>query len=660
MRICLPYLLALLLGAAPLPLSAQPTTSQTGTLLPDRPLPYPVQLSPQFERAIERGTRTTTGVPGPNYWTNTADYTLSARLDPDSAMLYGSGTIRYHNNAPDSLSQLVVHLRQNLHKEDAVRNRYVPLTGGVTVSTVTVAGDTLQERSVLDLRTGASGYTLLGTRMLIVPAAAVPSGGTATLSMDWQFAVPETGAPRMGQDGEVFYLGYWYPQMAVYDDVNGWTAELYQGNGEFYMGHGTYDVSITVPEGWLVAATGTLQNPEAVLSAQTRERLAVAAQSDTIVTIVDAGERAAGRSTASSDDGTLTWQFRAETVRDVAFGTSAAYVWDATSAQTGDAEDGTAMIHAFYRPDVTPWERSAEYAQFSIEHLSEMLMPYPYPHMTAMEGIIGGGMEYPMMTLIGSNYRPRGLFSVTYHEISHMWFPMIVSQNEKHYTWMDEGTTSFNTAEGESDFYDEDAWDSSNQSYFRLAGTGFEVPSMRHADDYPFGTPARGIASYSKPAVILHALRGILGEERFFEAYREYARRWAYKHPQPYDLFNTFEDIVGQDLDWFWTPTLYETWTLDHAVARVDASDGAPRVTIRDEGLTPMPVPLEVTYADGTTTTRMIPVDVWLKGARETTVNLEPGSVTRVVIDPNWYLPDIDRRDNRWMAPDTDSSDGGS
>ena len=651
MRTCLPYLLALLLGAASLPLSAQPTTSQTGTLLPDRPLPYPVQLSPQFERAIERGTRTTTGVPGPNYWTNTADYTLSARLDPDSAMLYGSGTIRYHNNAPDSLSQLVVHLRQNLHKEDAVRNRYVPLTGGVTVSNVTVAGDTLQERSVLDLRTGASGYALLGTRMLIVPAAAVPSGGTATLSMDWQFAVPETGAPRMGQDGEVFYLGYWYPQMAVYDDVNGWTAELYQGDGEFYMGFGSYDVSITVPEGWLVASTGTLQNPGEVLSVTTRERLARAARSDTVVAVVRAEERRTGSATATSDDGQLTWRFRAENVRDVAFGTSDAYVWDATSAQTGDAEDGTAMVHALYRPEYTPWHRSAEYSQFAIEHLSDMLgMPYPYPHMTAVEGIIGGGMEYPMMTLIGNNYRPRGLFSVTYHEISHMWFPMIVGQNEKRYTWMDEGTTSFNTAEGASAFYDENAWNSSNQSYYRLAGTGLEIPSMRHADNYPVGTSARGIASYSKPALVLHALRGVVGGQRFFEAYRTYAERWAYKHPQPYDLFNTFEDVLGEELDWFWTPMLYETWTLDHAIGSVDSTDAGTRITIVDEGHTPMPVRLHITYADGTTTERTIPVDVWLSGAREASVTVELGTVSRVVIDPEWYFPDVDRTDNRWTA----------
>jgi len=652
----LPLFLSILLLAGPA--LAQPTSSQPGALLPSRPTPYPVEPSPSFKEAIANGTRTMDGMPGAAYWTNTADYTLDARLEPDSAMLYGTGTIRYQNNAPDSLGQLVLHLRQNLHKKDAIRNRYVPITGGMTVSNIVVAGDTLREQSPLDLRTGAPGYAILGTRLLLVPEAAVPAGGSVELSMDWQFKVPETGAPRMGQDGEVFYLGYWYPQMAVYDDVNGWTAELYQGDGEFYMGYGSYDVSITVPDGWLVRATGTLQNPDEVLTATTRERLTQAAASDTVVTIVGADERGAGSATATSETGTLTWRFRAENVRDVAFGTSDDYVWDATTAQTGDGDDGTTMIHALYRPEHAPWARSAEYSQFAIEHLSEMLrMPYPYPHMSAVEGIIGGGMEYPMMTLIGSNYRPRGLFSVTYHEISHMWFPMIVGQNEKQYTWMDEGTTSFNTAEGASDFYNEDAWESSNQSYYRLAGTGLEIPSMRHADNYPVGTPARGIASYSKPALVLHALRGVVGNERFFEAYRTYAERWAYKHPQPHDLFNTFEDVLGEDLDWFWTPMLYETWTLDHAIGSVESTGDGTRITVVDEGRTPMPVRLQITHADGTTSERTIPVNVWLKGAREASIMVEPGTVARVVIDPEWYFPDVDRTDNRWTAesPSPDS-----
>ncbi|HSR55624.1 MAG TPA: M1 family aminopeptidase, partial [Alphaproteobacteria bacterium] len=192
-----------------------------------------------------------------------------------------------------------------------------------------------------------------------------------------------------------------------------------------------------------------------------------------------------------------------------------------------------------------------------VQFFSQEYGRYPYPQMTVAQGG-DGGMEYPMITLIGGTRNDRSLFGVTYHEISHMWFPMVVGQNEKQYTWMDEGLTSFNTNEGAADFWEYDAWNPAQQGYYYIAGRGIEVEPMRHADDYPDASPARGIAGYSKPAVALHALRGLLGEDRFRPIYKEYARRWAYKHPQPYDFFNTFEDAVGEDLDWFWTSMFYD------------------------------------------------------------------------------------------------------
>ena len=614
-----------------------------------RPIPYPVMPTPAFEKALENGTRTTTGVPGAAYWTNTADYTIAVSLSPETKMLSGTETIRYYNNAPDALPFVMIHLRQNLHKEDAMRNRFVPITGGITLSEVRADGQVLEENTT---RRASTGYRIRGTVMQVFLPEPVPSGGSAELTLAWSFEVPSLGAPRMGQDGEVFYLAYWYPQLAVYDDVNGWKADQYMGNGEFYMGYGSYDVQITVPAGWLIGATGTLQNPEAVLSDQTRARLAEAAQTRETVSIVGADERKAGVSTTPSDTGSLTWHFKADDVRDFAFGTSDRYVWDATSANVGDhdgdGQDDTALIHAFYRPEKTTWKRSAEFAQFSIEHLSQTVMPYPYPHMTTVEGIIGGGMEYPMMTLIGGGRNDRSLFGVTYHEISHMWFPMIVGQDEKQYTWMDEGLTSFNTNEGATAFWQQNAWDPNRQSYYRIAGSGLEVEPMRHADDYPDGTPARGIAGYSKPAVSMHALRGLIGEDRFRSIYKEYARRWAFKHPQPYDLFNTFEDQLGEDLDWFWRTMFYETWTLDQAIASVEQRSEQMVVTIEDRGLSPIPARVRVTYEDGHTAEQVVPVEVWLSGERQATLSFAPGTVTRVEIDPEQFFPDVDRQNNVW------------
>jgi len=363
--------------------------------------------------------------------------------------------------------------------------------------------------------------------------------------------------------------------------------------------------------------------------------------------VVDSSERGVGTATAAPPEGdsTLTWTFAAEQVRDVAFGASRHFVWDAAAAETGD---GVSMSHAFYRPEKRLWRRSAEYGRFSLEHLSEMVMPYPYPQMTMIEGPIGGGMEYPMITLIGSPSSAEALFGVTYHEISHMWFPMVVGTNEKAYAWLDEGTTTFNETEGRDDFYpDKDAWARSEHYYYRFA-TSVQTPSMCHADRYPVDGPARYVASYDKPGVMLHALRGVLGEETFFAAYQEFARRWAYKHPTPYDFFNTFEDVAGRELDWFWRGAFYESWTLDHAVQSVDQTDDGVVVTVADEGLLPMPVLLEATYADGRTVTKRVGVDAWLDGARTVTVSLDEGTVSRVVLDPDQVLPDLYRDNNTW------------
>ena len=476
----------------------------------------------------------------------------------------------------------------------------------------------------------------------------------------------------------MFYLGYWYPQMAVYDDVYGWHTDPYLGMGEHYTDVGDYRLRLDMPADMLVYATGRHANPEAVFTDRTRARLAEAMSSDEVVNVVAAGER--GTALRSGTDGRLVWEFESDDVRDVAVSASAAYVWDATHADVDQNDDGTpeaVLINAFYRPAGespydAPWQRSAEFSRFSIEHLSEMLWPYPWPHMTAVEGIISGGMEYPMMTLIGGDRTDERLFSVTHHEIGHMWFPMMVGSNEKAFTWMDEGLTSFNTNEGLAAFFDGSApdrpklepWDRRRQSHYLLAGTGYAVPPMRHNDRYPIGGGtsqvdpvggrARGVASYSTPAVALHALRGLYGEEAFFGAYREYGRRWRNAHPYPYDLFNTFEDQLGQDLDWFWTPTFFQTWTVDHAVGDVALADEGVTVTVQDRGLAPMPAVVRATYSDGRTLDQRVEVRTWLAGETQARVRFPAGQVTRVEIDPDGYVFDADRSNNAWTAEDSE------
>jgi aminopeptidase N len=409
--------------------------------------------------------------------------------------------------------------------------------------------------------------------------------------------------------------------------------------------------------------TGELGNPEEVLTAQTRERMAAAALSDTMVQIVTRPDREEGAVTTTPSSGRLTYRFRADNVRDFVWTTSDRQLWTGTSAlvpdRDGDGQVDRVAIHSFWREDRAPlWEDQALYGKHSIEfHSRFTAFTYPWPHMTSVEGdeIIGGGMEYPMFTLIGA-YRGRdvqGLYGVTAHELGHMWVPMIVGADEKRHAWIDEGCTTFleNQAKPDywPDFYDADSADA--EAYLTVARLEMEGILMRHGDFYAPG-PGYGIASYQKPATLLDVLRNLLGEETFMRAYRAFISEWAFKHPSPWDFFNTFERFAGRDMDWFWSSWYYETWTLDHGVAGVRSGGDGPVVTIEDHGFVPMPALVRIETSEGGTVEREIPVSYWLTG--ETTYEVQlPGSVgtvTRVEIDPEWLYPDKDRGNNVWSG----------
>jgi hypothetical protein len=628
------------------------------TPAPDRPVPYHLLESAGFARAVANGTRTRSGQPGPRYWQQWSRYSLAANYDPATGRLSGTGTVRYYNRSPDSLPTIFVHVRANLFGPEAYRNRQIPTVGDVSFSRVAAQGQALADTtgSRRPGRPRPTGYHVDGTVMQIVLPHAVPAGDSLDLQFTWQYTVPPEGGPRGGRNDMFAFVSYWYPQLAVYDDVNGWQADQYRGNGEFYMGYGDYDVAVTVPAGYLVAATGTLTNPEDVLSPQTRERLGLARSADSVVHVVAAADRGAGTATASG--ATLTWRFQARGVRDFDWGTSDKYVWDATRALPGDANgDGrpdTTAINAFWVPELpgTSWADGARDTRYAIEFLSRFLWPYPWPQMTAVNGPSCGGMEFPMITCITGGRDSIGLASVIVHETGHMWFPMQVGSDEKSHAWQDEGFTQFDASQGMDSLYASAREEAQNrQIYLFWARLGNEVDLMRHGDLYPLNSPAFGIASYMKTATILGMLRSMLGVETFMTAYRGYGRRWQYRHPQPEDFWYSIDDLSHRDLWWFWRTWFYETWTLDQAVGSVTRNGATTEISIADRGLAPMPVPLAITRADGSVERRTIPVDVWLGGRNRTTVSVPTGAgVTGVVIDPDGLYPDTDRGNNAWPS----------
>ncbi len=622
-----------------------------------RVLPYPMQPPQEFVRALDAGTRSATGAPGPTYWQQRSEYALKVRLFPESNRIEGSGTIRYHNESPDTLYELHLEMVLNVHAEGAVRNSPMEVTGGIELTGVRLNGAVLGTSRRED-----AAYSVDGTQLILYPADPVMPGSVSEIGIDWSAQIPARGASgRMGHSrDDLFMLAYWYPTMSVYDDVVGWQTDPFLGRSEFYTGFAHYDVTIEAPAGWLIQATGVLLNSEDVLQPEIVARRDAAHRSFTPQSVAVPQDFEKGRVTTGKRGATLAWHFAADSVRAFVFAAMHHHHWDAARLALGSADSGRASfteINTFYRPTAPRWKNVTTYQQQSLAFLSAFTgLLYPYPQMSAVEGsgIIGGGMEFPMMTMMG-DYNAAGdasLYGVTVHELGHMWIPMIVATDERRTAWMDEGTTTFNENNAlASLFKGTNPYLTDQATYLMTARSGEEGEIMRRSN-YHYSSRAYGNASYSKPGSVLHALRGVLGEEVFNAGYKTFFSEWAFRHPYPYDLFNTFERVSGRDLDWFWRSWYYETWTLDQAVADVQASGDHTTITIEDRGGIPMPVYLVATTASGDAIRRQIPVDVWLAGARTATLDIETTDpIVSVQIDPELYFPDVDLTNNFWSLP---------
>ncbi|XYJ11387.1 M1 family metallopeptidase [Telluria sp. B2] len=554
-------------------------------------------------------TRTASGAPGHAYWQQRADYKLRATLDEDKRAITGSGTVTYTNNSPDTLSYLWVQLDQNMFRGDSDNRNISTIPSrdawqkggaeGVKFDAMRFAFESRRFEGGFNVKSvkAADGrplhHVINKTMMRIDLPQPMKPGSRFSFAMEWRFNIPEMkvlgrrmGFERFEEDGnDIFEIAQWFPRMAAYYDAAGWQNKQYLGDGEFTLEFGDYDVEITVPSDHIVASTGVLQNPGAVLTDAQRERLAQAKKAKKPVIIVTQAEaEAAEKSRART---MKTWRFKADNVRDFAFASSRKFIWDAQAIKSG-ATDVMAM--SYYPKEGNPlWEKYSTPAIIhTIEQYSKYSFDYPYPTAISVNGPVGG-MEYPMISFNGprptkdkktgeitySKATKYGLISVIIHEVGHNYYPMIVNSDERQWTWMDEGLNSF------LQFLAEQAWE---EGYPAKRGEPRNIVDyMRSKNQVPIMTNAestlqRGANAYAKPATALNVLREtVLGRELFDFAFREYGRRWKFKRPTPADLFRTMEDASGTDLDWFWRGWFYTTDAVDVSV------DGISEYTISSQ-----------------------------------------------------------------------------
>jgi hypothetical protein len=587
--------------------------------------------------------RAGSGAPGARYWQNRADYDLTVTLDTGARSIRGHLTLRYTNHSPDTLRYLWFQLEQNAFTPGSMSRNIYDLGarfGGPTFD----GGDRIERFEQVRGTTRTALTTRIdGTQLKADLAAPLAPGGTATIAIAWHFAVPGTGADRMGRDGTLYEIAQWYPRVAVYDDLRGWNIEPYIGQGEFYLEYGDFSYAVTVPAGYVVCGTGTLENPAEVLTAAERARLAAAAQAVSTIRVIAASAQ------RPASHGTATWHFYDRNVRDVAWAAAPDYNWDATSWHG-------IMAYACYRPSAEPiWREAADMARATIKEYSTRWYPYPYPQVTAVEGPIAG-MEYPMFAMEARGKDAAALYGVIAPIVGHNWMPMIVGSNERVHFWQDEGLNTFMVTFAEAARYPEIGDQMARVARERALVTrseslGVDLPTEIGSDRIPSARLAS--EEYVKVSVALQLLRQeILGPAAFDDAFRTYIRRWAFKHPAPADFFRTMEDAGGRRLDWFWRELFIENVHFDQAIDSVQVNGDSVTVTYANHARGVLPIYARFTFSDGTTEERVYPAEVWSRDARRYVRQYAFAGkrLVRIELDPDHRLIDIDRSNNVWLA----------
>jgi hypothetical protein len=598
-------------------------------------LPVPVNL----QQTYVNGTRTFNGAPGKNYWQNKADYSIKIKFNPKSRILNGVVDIDYINNSPNTLDQVYFKLYPNLYMKGAIRNMKVSAadeTGGVQI----------QKLSINQQVQPANKWSIDGTNMVLsIPT--LSSNQKIHFTINYSYILNKSSHIRTGQvDSGAFFIAYFFPRVAVYDDVDGWNKYPYLGTEEFYNDFCHFNAEITVPGNYEVWATGNLKNASEVYQPKIAGRIKAAGLSDEVTDIITTADQ---KTHSVTTPGAMhTWKIEADSVTDFAMAISNHYVWKASSLIVDSLTKRRTRVDAVYNTSHESYLPVINYARKTVETMSYQFpkWPYPYPHETIFDGL--DQMEYPMMVNDNPVDSTGQDIELTDHEIFHTMFPFYMGTNETKYGWMDEGWATI--AEwlispiikpGIIDGYGMDGYESG-------AGTEEDLPIMTL-------TPALAGASvftdsYPKPALGYLYVKDMLGDSLFTKALHYYIAQWHGKHPIPYDFFNCMNTGSGVDMNWFWKAWFFDNGVPDLAISNVARRQNDYIVTITSKGTKPVPIDLNLYYADGTTRVIHKSIACWQNGNRTYIINFTDNKPVSKLVLGSVHIPDVNKTDNVYVV----------
>jgi Peptidase family M1 domain len=595
-----------------------------------------------IQEAYKKGSRSADGSPSNKYWQNFGRYNITVTAAPPDRTIKGTEDITYINNSPDTLGNLIIKLILNIHKPNALRygnagDEY--LTSGTHIDALTINGKPAAWEEP------ENHYTWQG---LALPNSLMPHD-SVRLSFNWHYEISLQSNREGMIDSTTFFLAYFYPRVAVYDDYYGWDMLEFTDQQEFYNDFNDYTLNVKVPDNFIVWATGTLQNTDEVLQPAFANKLKESMNSDAIVNIASLKDLTSKKVTAHHTSN--TWKWTASDISDVTLGLSDHFVWDASSVVVDDATQRRSSVQAAYNDTAKDYHSMVSFARHSLDWLSHKWpgVPYPYPKTTVFQGY--ADMEYPMMVNDGTTQDLNFSRFVVEHEIAHTWFPFYMGINEARYAFMDEGwATTFELLIGREDMGTETA-----ENFYKRFRVNQWIHDASAEEDLPIITPAnvlRGAAygnnAYGKPSLGYLAVKDLLGDDLFRKCLHDYIDHWHGKHPLPWDFFNSFNTSSGKNLNWFWGSWFISYHYIDFAAEKVTESGSGYSIDIKNIGGYPAPLDLIVTYKDGSKESFHQTPAIWSINQKETTVNIETKKKIKSLVLDGGIFMDADESNNTW------------